>query len=475
MPYFLCLLLVGLVYVKSDTSEITILSPLALKESYNSTNGKISAKPALFGTPVYNEYFGGEIKAYKEQMDACEKLPAYFFQSDPLDESSKNIALVERGSCQFIEKVKNCQRAGAKAVVVYDNNRYGDLPIMACDGTGDFVSIPSIIIRNEDGLILKSHVEDDSVQAVEIEISWGLPSSDGRVEWEFWTSSDMLLRDDDVVSDLKGVVQSLGDNQLFTPHYVIYEGIRRASGRDCSNDRKYCTRGVNGVSGKQVLKEWLTQKCVWKYGQDVNDMLLWWEYVEMFNLNCAGDRYKWNGFCSTSVLEELTEAEIRANLVDDIERCVVDSGDLDGESNTIFDAEVEAFTKYDILLTPAVTINNEEYHGNLDCPDTENVATCSVFGAICAAFAPETTPPSCLELENACPSGGVRDICGVCGGDGSSCTVIQVQYVSFWFIVIIILIVVFACGAGLYFKRRFTATEVKEQKETLEVIETSTI
>jgi len=180
------MLLLGYVIGKSDTSpsggEIKIIGPPNLKDAYRSSKGKISAMPALFGIPVYNGHFVGVVQTFKEQIDACDGLPANYFQSDPLNESTKKIALVQRGSCNFVQKVKNCQRAGAKGVVVFDNVDSGPLPIMADDGTGDSVSIPSVIIKMADGHILKSHLSDESAFDVEIEISWGLPRPDGRVE-----------------------------------------------------------------------------------------------------------------------------------------------------------------------------------------------------------------------------------------------------------------------------------------------------
>jgi len=115
MPLFCCLILLGLVAAASDTSpsggEIKIIGPPALKDIYKSTNGKVGAMSALFGIPVYNGHFVGALQVNKEHMDACVGLPENYFQSDPLDESTKNIALVERGSCTFVEKVRNCQKA----------------------------------------------------------------------------------------------------------------------------------------------------------------------------------------------------------------------------------------------------------------------------------------------------------------------------------------------------------------------------
>jgi len=48
-----------------------------------------------------------------------------------------------------------------------------------------------------------------------------------------------------------------------------------ASRKDCSNDGKYCMFSVRGVAGTQLLRETLTQICIWKTGEVVNDALLW--------------------------------------------------------------------------------------------------------------------------------------------------------------------------------------------------------
>jgi len=464
MLSFLCLFLLGLVAGRSDTSpsggEIKIIGPQSLKDQYKSNNGKINAMPAVFGIPVYNGHFVGIVQIYNDHIDVCDRLPVNYFQSDPMDESTKRIALVERGACTFVQKVKNCQNAGAKGVIVYNNVNLQPLPVMADDGTGDSVSIPSIIIENADGLVLKSHVNDGSGLDVEIEISWGLPRPDGRVEWELWTSSEMMSREKQFVADFRFVAVSLEDKHLFTPHYEIQTGMMEAAESDCSNDRKYCMFGVNGVAGNELLRETLMQICVRKTGRDINDHLLWWEYVEIFNKNCSGDKTKWDGICSTSVLEQLSKDKIRTSIGDMVRKCVFDSGGLDGPSNVEFDSEIESFSKYGIQWTPAVTINNEYYHGNMLCPNPVDIATCSVFAAICAAFAPETIPQVCLEHRDfGCPSGEIRDACGVCGGDNSSCSTSKTKSMALGFFFIVLLVISLACGIGLYFKRRFTMAE----------------
>jgi len=66
-------------------------------------------------------------------------------------EISGNIAVVERGSCTFVSKVKNAQDAGATAVVVV-NNIVGPPITMAGDDLS--ITIPSVMISKEEGQLI---------------------------------------------------------------------------------------------------------------------------------------------------------------------------------------------------------------------------------------------------------------------------------------------------------------------------------
>ena len=61
-----------------------------------------------------------------------------------------NIALVYRGTCTFVTKVRNAQNAGAAAVVIVNN--VSDTPFgPGDDGTGGDITIPSVMIGLSDG------------------------------------------------------------------------------------------------------------------------------------------------------------------------------------------------------------------------------------------------------------------------------------------------------------------------------------
>ena len=68
---------------------------------------------------------------------------------------SGNIALIDRGTCSFIEKALNAQASGATAVIVV-NNADGEPISMGGDESGAAVLIPAIMISKADGDKLKA-------------------------------------------------------------------------------------------------------------------------------------------------------------------------------------------------------------------------------------------------------------------------------------------------------------------------------
>ena len=88
------------------------------------------------------------------------------------------VAIVDRGTCDFVVKVKNVQNAGAIAAIIV-NNAAG-LPF-TMGGTGN-VSIPAVMVGQTDGAVIKTSV-----------------GSDGTVRL---TSPAPLMRDSAVDSDI---------------------------------------------------------------------------------------------------------------------------------------------------------------------------------------------------------------------------------------------------------------------------------
>jgi hypothetical protein len=79
-----------------------------------------------------------------DPTEACDPLVGF---------TAGNIALIDRGSCAFTQKVSNAQAAGAVAVVVANNT--GSAPF-AMGGSDSSITIPSAMISRDDGDTIKS-------------------------------------------------------------------------------------------------------------------------------------------------------------------------------------------------------------------------------------------------------------------------------------------------------------------------------
>jgi hypothetical protein len=67
-------------------------------------------------------------------------------------EVAGRIAVIDRGDCLFVEKVRNAQDAGAIGVIIV-NNRSGLPPILG--GSDNSIVIPSVSMRRSDGRSIK--------------------------------------------------------------------------------------------------------------------------------------------------------------------------------------------------------------------------------------------------------------------------------------------------------------------------------
>ncbi len=86
-----------------------------------------------------------------------------------------NIAVVERGACNFTVKVKNAQDAGAIAVIVI-NNASGNP--FAMGGTDASITIPSVMISKKDGetitAVLTSETVNVTIENVDTDLPGGI-------------------------------------------------------------------------------------------------------------------------------------------------------------------------------------------------------------------------------------------------------------------------------------------------------------
>lgn len=114
-----------------------------------SAAGIYRAQGAVFGSPLDATGTTGDMVLVNDGTapvtDACQALAP--------NSLSGKIALIDRGGCTFVVKVKNAQNAGAVAAVVANNG--GD-SIFTMGGTDSTITISSVFIGKTDGTTIKA-------------------------------------------------------------------------------------------------------------------------------------------------------------------------------------------------------------------------------------------------------------------------------------------------------------------------------
>jgi len=397
-------------------------------------------REALFGIPPY----GGSIaqNVYYADDDLCDPnvdTAKGYPRREKDDKTGKMVAweapyilMVDRGGCTFVKKVRNSQRSGAAGVIIADNTCLcSDVecieasdnptcetsePIMADDGSGSDISIPSFLMFKHDADKVKEKLKDD--QPVQLEMSWSLPNPDDRVEYDLWTTpTDIVSKQ--FLNDFQPVSKALGDRAYFTPHMYIYDGVKtHCQGNDgenfcynlCTNNGRYCATDPDndldkGISGADVVKESLRRLCIWKhYGEQDGVGEPWWAYVSEFMERCNSADFFMNDDC---VRDCYKHAKIDGEKVD---RCMSDSGGLVKDAPNVFlDLEISAQAERGVVVLPTTFVNTAAIRGQL--------SSTSVFSAICAGYSEGTTPkicskcagcsdaPACVSKGGKCPAG----------------------------------------------------------------------
>ncbi len=327
------------------------------------------------------------------------------------------ILLIERGGCTFVQKVRNAQHAGAAAVIIADNkcqcknekvcppqpdpDSDDDTPmceerepIMADDGSGMDITIPSVLLFKQDADPIIAALNHK--KAVRMELTWSLPNPDGQVEWDLWTSP-MDFVSKGFKNEYKAAVEAFGDSAKFTPHMYIYDGIasdcQTEDGKDacftiCTNEGRYCSLDpdmdiYSGITGATIVTESLRRLCIWKlYGEGDGIGLKWWNYIETFTENCDDREHFFE--------EECVQGVMMATDIDyeEVEKCMDDSGGLETPGmNDILQAELDEKESKGIIVMPVVYINGVPIRGELEFA--------TVFKGMCAGFAPGTAPSIC--------------------------------------------------------------------------------
>lgn len=134
-----------------SASNITVNSPASISgnyQSYPTTNFGPAIDSVVTGDLILaNDTTGGE------PTEACGEFGP---------SATGKIALIRRGECAFVEKVKNAQINGAIGVIMMNNVPGEPVPMGGTDAT---ITIPSVMISQADGDILEAALASGTVNA----------------------------------------------------------------------------------------------------------------------------------------------------------------------------------------------------------------------------------------------------------------------------------------------------------------------
>ncbi len=202
-------------------TEVTVNSPAGIAGNY-------AAGLSTFGTQSFNVTGDLELVDDGTGTDACQALVGF---------TSGNIALIDRGECNFTVKVQNAENAGASAVIVA-NNVPGD-GFFNMSGTDPGINIGSVMISFEDGQTIRNELNNTVnatigqsgnfvydrfiMESTDAGLNWavlddtsGLPDTNvGRIEVAFGSDGVMYAAVANEADQTRGLWRSPGQGLNF--------------------------------------------------------------------------------------------------------------------------------------------------------------------------------------------------------------------------------------------------------------------
>jgi len=303
-----------------------------------------------------------------------------------------DIIMVRRGKCSYTTKVRVAAQKGAGAVLIIDKRgsglRENDLRniIVADDGYGGQIKIPSLLISNLDGEKLIGAVNRSQVI---VELNWAIPHN-RKASMDLWISSGSpeSMR---FLKEFANVSMALRSVMHFIPHYAVFRLRNEGAnyGDLCSDtSNRFCAEDPDGdgpITGKMVLEEDVRQLCICELFKETvaggstgpsTCSRKFWVYVSRFSdfcsLNADDPDMQFGKSCS---LRLMGSVGIDAMAV---RKCVLESSEEKLQhqvQNTAWSAS-------------ALRINGMRYSGMVEAD--------LVTRAICSSF--DKMPVECREL-----------------------------------------------------------------------------
>lgn len=397
-------------------AQIRVMSPEYLVSQLSATNGRIEGSTATFGAPFYGERILGRLvwgdslhnNSHCTEADYDVPPPDQIPSQDSSYQQVRliHIIMVRRGKCSFVTKVRVATNKGAHAVVIVDtedsNKTANEIRriIVADDGFGVNVDVPSILISKQEGAYL---IDAAKKSQVIVELAWDIPANHVVIV-DLWMSS-ASRESMHFMQEFSKNRKALNEAIKFVPHYHVF-GMQSTTDYNnlCTDvSAQYCAEDPDGsgpITGRMVLEEDVRQLCIheltkvvrtdldivalraqtpeggWRTADAVEYAAKYWDYVEKLATACPLDA----ATPAQRFGRECSEAHMkRVGIdVDKVDACVISTRD---------DKLKEQ--RANIAWSPrALRINGWRYSGTLDAD--------LVTRAICAGFVKQ--PPACSLL-----------------------------------------------------------------------------
>jgi len=235
---------------------------------------------------------------------------------------------------------------------------------MSDDGTGDGITIPSVLIGKSDWNTLIQGLlglkEEDRTSVV-FSASFSMAHPDNRAEYDIWyTSSDDRALD--FISSMREYNEGLGADVLMTPRFVYWRCVDcddEMIKKHCWSNGKYCAvdSANNKHTGQQIMLEDLREKCIAKKSQEK-----WWSYMwyihSMCGTNideqCSKDGHEFADLNFKKTMDCVKNGFTNYNMLEDQSFY---------QENAMIDEDIELWKEYGTGKYPAVVINQVTFRG----------------------------------------------------------------------------------------------------------------
>lgn len=379
---------------------IHIWEPKSLKAIYQ--NRELDYTIMNFGTVPYGHTIYGTV-FIASPYNACSELAPLKWDKN----YGTLILMVERGGCNFSEKVINAQKVGAGFVVIADNNQedvHKIFPIERSKELLEKVRIASILISKNDADNIKNAAGpatggqgvpagamgpggrgDAAGGAVELAIFFDLVKSNGKAELKFilqvddYRSYDLVLEYFDNVGKMKSFIEFLLHFKIFFNSSMYFDG------EDCLNSgvNNFCVFKSFGNEKKNLglITESIRQLCLY-----TSDRKTFVDYLRSVRSSCfENDLSVVSNFknCTSDIYESKVSSKLRKEL----EKC--NTPDSTENINALANNNEEI--KYLLInYAPLIFINGAYYKGNY-----EEIS--HLFETICNGF--DSPPEPCKTFE----------------------------------------------------------------------------